>query len=246
MSSILDALKKAERDSAADDGKGTPWPALPVDKPPGAVPRRRLWIFLGGVLGICVIACVIWLTLRAEPDPRPMVAARAVQTVETKKDRAPTVPGLTKKRPESHIGKNVRLPKTPPQNNTAAAVPPMAKAEKHRPRPTPAPDSKDRIQPAIPVEPSPRPEPTSEPAESFSEPSATIDQTNQKTFRNDDRIDLQALVWAPEAEERFVVINNRLIKEGGSVDNITVVKINEDDVLFSEGNEQWYQAFNIR
>lgn len=69
---------------------------------------------------------------------------------------------------------------------------------------------------------------------------------SQKTFRSDERVDLQALVWAPEAADRFVIINNRLIREGGSVDKITVVRINPDDVLLSEGTDRWYQAFKIR
>ncbi|MFO7716501.1 general secretion pathway protein GspB [Desulfosarcina sp.] len=67
-----------------------------------------------------------------------------------------------------------------------------------------------------------------------------------KTFRNDPRIDLQALVWAPQAAERFVVINNRLIKEGGSVDNIMVVAINPDDVLLAEGSDRWHEEFKVR
>lgn len=201
-------------------------------------------------MGICVIACVAWLIFPTEPDPGPMAARQAVLPVDTQKDRAPIMPELPETRPESHIGGNAMPPKALPRNNTAADLPPMAKAEKPKPRPKlksdPTPDIKDRVQPAIPVEPPPPPEPTPETAETFAEPPAPVDQENQKAFRNDDRIDLQALVWAPEAAERFVVINNRLIKEGGSVDNITVVRINEDDVLLSEGNEQWYQAFNIR
>jgi hypothetical protein len=67
-----------------------------------------------------------------------------------------------------------------------------------------------------------------------------------KTFRQDPRIDLQALVWAPQAAERFVVINNRLIKEGGSVDKIVVLTINPDDVLLAEGTDRWHEAFQIR
>ena len=51
---------------------------------------------------------------------------------------------------------------------------------------------------------------------------------------------------APEAAARFVVINNRLIKEGGSVDNIVVVRINPDDVLLSEGSDRWNEEFKVR
>jgi hypothetical protein len=64
-------------------------------------------------------------------------------------------------------------------------------------------------------------------------------------MRNDPRIKIQALVWSSEAAERFVIINNRLIKEGGSVDNIVVVRINRDDVLMSEGPDRWFEPFNV-
>lgn len=68
----------------------------------------------------------------------------------------------------------------------------------------------------------------------------------EKNYRSDPRIELQALVWAPDAAERFVVINNRLIKEGGSIDAITVVRIDRDDVLLAEGGDRWYEKFKIR
>jgi hypothetical protein len=64
-------------------------------------------------------------------------------------------------------------------------------------------------------------------------------------MRNDPRIKLQALVWSPDAADRFVIINNRLVKEGGSVNNIVVVRINRDDVLLSEGPDQWYEPFKV-
>jgi hypothetical protein len=76
------------------------------------------------------------------------------------------------------------------------------------------------------------------------QPAAARD--TDRPFRSDPRIDLQALVWAPESTARFVVINNRLVKEGGSVDDIVVVRINPDDVLLAEGSDRWYEVFKIR
>ena len=74
----------------------------------------------------------------------------------------------------------------------------------------------------------------------------TVADEEIKNFRSDPRIELQALVWAPAAADRFVVINNRLIKEGGSIDDIEVIEINRDDVLLGEGTQRWHQAFKIR
>jgi hypothetical protein len=83
------------------------------------------------------------------------------------------------------------------------------------------------------------------PSDTISDQSPDM-QNENKQFRNDPRIELQALVWAPDAASRFVVINNRLVKEGGSFDNIVVVKINRDDVLLSEGADRWYEKFKVR
>jgi hypothetical protein len=72
------------------------------------------------------------------------------------------------------------------------------------------------------------------------------DNRPDNDVRRDPRIDLQALVWAPEAADRFVVINNQLVKQGGSVDTFVVVEINRDDVLIAEGTERWYEPFSVR
>jgi hypothetical protein len=116
--------------------------------------------------------------------------------------------------------------------------------------------------PATPVQPvhtrkaaaAPAPVPAAAPATDPKQPSAAPTAATgqeqppepEKTFRSDPRIDLQALVWAPDAAARFVVINNRLIKEGGSVDNISVVTINPDDVLLAEGSDRWHVKFKVR
>lgn len=100
--------------------------------------------------------------------------------------------------------------------------------------------------------PQPAPPPTEapprRPAQTVQAPEPTEKSLPEmkKVFRSDARIDLQALVWAPVAADRFVVINNALLKEGGSIDNIRVVRINPDDVLLAEGGDQWYQEFKIR
>jgi hypothetical protein len=77
-------------------------------------------------------------------------------------------------------------------------------------------------------------------------PSEAASAGTEKFFKSDPRIDLQALVWSPESTARFVVINNRLIKEGGSIDDIVVVRINRDDVLLAEGSDRWHEVFKIR
>jgi hypothetical protein len=117
----------------------------------------------------------------------------------------------------------------------------------------PAPGSiRDPIQPLPPG-----PAPEVETGENLMPPPAASTDTEpyrkeesspveKKNIKDDPRIELQALVWAETPEDRFVVINNQLIREGGAIDTIVVEKINPDDVRLVEGSNQWYEAFHIR
>jgi hypothetical protein len=64
--------------------------------------------------------------------------------------------------------------------------------------------------------------------------------------RDDPRIDLQAIAWAPEAGDSFAVINGQIVREGGSLEGITVIRIDQDSVSFQEGTNKWQQNFKIR
>jgi hypothetical protein len=59
-------------------------------------------------------------------------------------------------------------------------------------------------------------------------------------------INLQAISWAPDADRRIAVINNRIVKEGDRVSGFLVFKINRDDVILSEGGELWKLNFGHR
>jgi hypothetical protein len=251
LSSILDALKKAEQDAGVDDGKGTPWPAPPTANPADRMFRRRWWIPFGliAVLCLCLFTAVFWLSRRPEPSQQPVVAKRSVEPAVTEEAkpvappnqqtpstiyRVPTaVPPTAQsavqphKRPSPALAPDTALIKVPPQRKQKRTEISEAKPPPVTPPPATA------IRRPVKTAETPRP----------SEPKET---DNQKAFRSDARIELQALVWAPDAADRFVVINNRLIKEGGALDNITVVRINQDDVLLSEGTDRWYQEFKIR
>ena len=62
----------------------------------------------------------------------------------------------------------------------------------------------------------------------------------------DPRIDLQAIAWAPEPENSFAVINNRIIREGNTIEGITILQIGKDAVSFKEGSSKWQQKFRVK
>lgn len=59
-------------------------------------------------------------------------------------------------------------------------------------------------------------------------------------------MNLQAISWAPGADRRVAVINNRIVKEGDRVSGFLIFKINRDDVILSDGGELWKLNFNHR
>ena len=278
MSSILDALKKAEQESAMDRSAGTPWPAPPPLQSPFPKRSRRWWVLLGIVAGLCLAGVVLWQV--RQPDmthPAGSISVLPSQPIPTP-DRS-VVPPLAEapmtrlpvaEPPQTPPGKTLmetsprqttgNAPASEVQVSDAMAVATPVQPEKQPLRAT-APTAASTLQPTpsqlaqpvrqtavptpIPVA-APTEEPPPRPAETAvtSQPAAA--RETDKRFRSDPRIDLQALVWASEPAARFVVINNRLIKEGGSVDNIIVVRINPDDVLLAEGSDRWHEEFKIR
>lgn len=51
----------------------------------------------------------------------------------------------------------------------------------------------------------------------------------------DGRLTVQAIVWAANAGDRMTVINNRIVREGGTIDGFSIVGIGEDAVYVKEG-----------
>lgn len=264
MSSILEALKKAESQSAADRGSDTPWPAPPPQQQPNRQLMRRRWLMLGMAAGLCIAGLIFWKTravdtslpdapVKAAPVPRitrqpvpslttdaskSALPAAKSDSVEPPEEEAPV--SLQTEALKSPVGSRQAIMPAPParrpsstvlQNRSPVVQPPSPfGSERRQAAVSPTNDSGSDLQAASPA---------------TAETAAAAPQI-VKNYKNDPRIDLQALVWGEESDKRFVVINNRLVKEGGSVDKIVVVKINPDDVLLAEGAERWHEEFKIR
>ena len=328
MSSILEALKKVERESAVSDGQEAPWPVLPLSTRRDRPRRWFLWIPLGSIAVLFFIISVFWLARQSTPDSQPAgskpviepIAAAKPQTRSVVPPDPATPPPIRRKVPEAPpapLPQNKTVPseahdassiQPPPQSESPPTVSPGARpafikppqrevkpgetpegmgaslrAPQNEAGPGVAPEARPAFIPPAQGEPRPNdtledmtasinppqhesgpdmtPEarpPSAAPAPATStqrlagtatmpQPSEDSEQADrQKDYRTDHRIDLQALVWAPETADRFVVINNVLLKEGGAIENITVLRINPDDVLLSEGSDRWHQEFKIR
>ncbi len=274
MSSILDALKKADQEATTERCVNTPWqhPA-PVESSRWKH-RIRRWIFLCLVICISIAGVRFWQTRDTKPLNRETslkathASGQAREAIPPAASRklVPVVP-LVEPLQKTRTGNTARQPEQPPFQNTishaatkkierpltalklsqtaneSTSVPPVPSEElKFKPNRNQVSGSKPGKEEFIPR--ASQPTPTKTETETGRQEMAS--QVEEKNYRNDQRIDLQALVWAPEPGGRFVVINNQLVREGGSVGSIVVEKINEDDVWLNEGNDQWYQAFTVR
>lgn len=54
-----------------------------------------------------------------------------------------------------------------------------------------------------------------------------------------DGIKISAIVWSREKKNRFAMINLKTVYEGDSYEGKGVLEIQQDGILFMEGNEQY-------
>lgn len=52
-------------------------------------------------------------------------------------------------------------------------------------------------------------------------------------------LNLQAIAWSKDPKGRIAVINNRVIREGGSIEGFSVVRIAMDEVSVQKGGKEW-------
>lgn len=81
-------------------------------------------------------------------------------------------------------------------------------------------------------------------AKTVSSPSRTLSLVGER--KDDTRLKLQAIAWSPDPEKRIAVINDRVVKEGNSIDGISVRQIDEDQVVVQEGGVIWKIVFDLK
>ncbi len=54
------------------------------------------------------------------------------------------------------------------------------------------------------------------------------------------------MAWAEDADRRMVVINDRIVHEGESVDGYLILKIREEDVIIQQGGKSWRLEFGLQ
>jgi cytoskeletal protein RodZ len=60
------------------------------------------------------------------------------------------------------------------------------------------------------------------------------------------QLKLQAIAWSKDVSRRMVVINNRVIREGETVDGFSITKIRLEDVIVTDGTNSWRLEFSLK
>lgn len=255
MSSILKALKKLEN-GAPEKSETLFWhPTKPAGKP---VDRRSLGRFGAKkrfllILTLLVIAFFIGLTLSLKMRPKAPDVATSIKSpvngpvktsqkwvVGTRQDSESLAPEnnpvkietskTLKEKPtlftkRSNSNRRTLMPNTHKNSGSVNTLSPSSKiisTQKSVPQNTPS--ERDAQQPESNTKP-----------QWFA--SLPVKQTTES------QLELQAIAWAEDPKSRLAVINGRVVREGESVDNIIVLHIDKDQIIFKKGMESWRQLF---
>jgi hypothetical protein len=240
VSSILEALKKAEAEAPRKDrveirsGKL----ALDVARRPERGPWLR-WLLLAGVVTAAAVAA--WLL---KPS-RPVSTTANIQSyrITPPKNTTPgKAPGQVRHKPAAQPSGASRHGPMQPEN-TDGRGPARGPA-------TPRPSPQRRVAPAAVQHTGPSDStPTRGPATRTTSRKATSrTSTAPRTpvyQRSGHGLTLQAIAWDPDARKRFAVINNQIVRQGQSVDGKVVERIAEDEIIVAQGGKRWKIEFRI-
>jgi hypothetical protein len=59
------------------------------------------------------------------------------------------------------------------------------------------------------------------------------------------KIEIQAIAWSKDPISRLAVINGLILREGESIDNVMIVDIGKDAVVFEKDEQKWKQVFGF-
>lgn len=60
------------------------------------------------------------------------------------------------------------------------------------------------------------------------------------------KLKLQAIAWSNDAAQRIAVINDRVVREGESVEGFSINQIRQEDVIVNDGTQSWQLEFGLR
>jgi hypothetical protein len=264
VSTILKALAKLEREKEAIRVAG-PIPVISNNGPDrgGAagwfLKPRLIW----GLVGVIIIALggTAWHFYRQYRAYAPRLAERSdtkgqppsTMRSAAARDQAasPTIPHIAKQEPRQQERPSPRdqmpEPPPPPQKKIVdrQPTPPETSAGNLKNKvPLAAPESIPEAKSPVAAKKSKKVEALPAQPDADSKNIAPADVYENTPMLTGGRLRIHAIAWSPQPAERMAVINSRVIHEGDSVEDFTVVVIRPDDVVVREkGKGVWRVEF---
>ena len=269
MSSILDSLKKLEKETSQPDYL---LPRAKADRK-GFVPKRAIGVILGVCVCIGAIGFGIYyrgvpgkkpepLAGDAAPGPKPAATPPAIID-DLKKPLVPSYKTPAPLPPMS-INHNTTATaatpeiKTPAIESTTKPILSESKNSEHNVK-TESRQDVEIIKPPKeePVKDTTSQEPEPEVVTTAENPSDSLDALSQKASpqKNEplpiDRLEgvsikIQAISWSEIPEESLAVINNEVLREGDAVEGYHISRINMDDIVLSRGDKAYRLDFRSK
>lgn len=241
MSLILEALRKSE----AERRRGQT-PDLLSDATPAATSARHatpdrntLFVVAAAVLVALLLA---WWWLRPSPQPQPQRAMVDAATVSSAADdstpAAPAPLAPPRREPPPVATPPAPAPATAPAPPAAVAVASIAPVKPSQAAASPSPDAP----PSAPSPPSPAaPEPAAVAAQGAPAFASTDLPLRLSDLSAEERQQLPTLkvsmhMWAPDAGDRFAIIDGTRVNEGDRLGDTTIESIQQDGVMLSWRN----------
>lgn len=239
MSLILEALRKSEaerRRGQTPDLLSDAAPVAPATR--GTTQNRNVVLAVIGAALVTLLLVVWWLRASVQPEPvaavneqveaaTPAPSTSPTDTVASQSQRSLSPPVANAQ------GKAPPAPTTPPVATPAQSPAPVATTEA-------APQADTSPSPVEPIPPPPPQVASSEPkpaasAPAFASPDVPLKLSDLST---EERQQLPALkvsmhMWAPDAANRFAIIDGTRVNEGDRLGDATIEAIQPDSVMLS-------------
>jgi hypothetical protein len=266
VSTILDALKRLEKERRDDHAQAPP--SMTGRVVHSSMARRRTTVLIiGGLLAIGVVAVAVWFNgglpgkALSPKGPIPDPVAVAASPDATKKPAATALPHAKEPGEASKSAKaDLPLPSRKPvvrerehtQVQASRQTVPPTYSEQIKAKNLPIQFSPDRT--VRPVQRLERPmgvDQATPPQTAKTKPVSALRETDdaQTTIEKDayddverlprDTLRLQAISWSDIPSARITVIDGRILREGHSVDGYTVVQLRPEDVIMAKDGRRW-------
>ncbi len=227
MSLIQDALKRQQEEAERARPRATPPPLPAMPAPAAPVPAhtgRQTLGLLAFVVSTCLLALTVWAVFFGLPEPLLRVVAAVAPGLAARWAPPQPEPAEEASAAAEWEAASVQAPEPAPE-----AVPELAAAASSwlsaaaAAAPAFADEGEENAEPAAPPAPPPEPESAPHPA-----PAAPPWP----------RLTLSAVFRHAGSGQAAARLNDRLVRQGGDIDGVTVEEIRSDGVLLSRGGER--------